>query len=134
MVGQIYNREVANFPIQNARRQRSSGDIYMFLAGTALVFMIMMGYIYVPNQLRQVNIQIEQAKKTIQQLEQEQEFMRMKESELTSPARLEAEAVRLGLQPLEVGQIRYIRSVDVAPTYLAMKTTRSIFKRGSNRP
>ena len=120
MVGQIIDKEVSNFTVRRARRGRSSRDIALFTAGILLVLLIVLGYIYIPNRIREIDYKIEQAKKNLLQLEQEMEVLRMKESKLTSPFRLEAEAHVLGLEKVHMNQIRYIRSTIDSQTAAVM--------------
>jgi len=120
MVGQIIDREVSNFAVHRARRGRSSRDIALFAAGILLVLLIVLGYIYIPNRIREIDYKIEQAKKNLLQLEQEMEVLQMKESKLTSPFRLEEEAHILGLEKIHMNQIRYIRSTIDSQTLAVM--------------
>jgi hypothetical protein len=126
MVGHSYDREIVNFPIRKTNRSGSSRDIFFFAVGILCVSVIVLGYIYIPNQIRQVDYRIEQAKNTLQQLEQEREFLKTREAELTSLSRLEVEAERMGLLPVEMEKIRFLHS--------GTRTTRMVAVRKSDNP
>ncbi|MBN2430951.1 MAG: hypothetical protein JXQ27_05720 [Acidobacteria bacterium] len=121
MVGHFYDREIVNFPIRKTNRDGSSRDIFLFAAGILLVSLIVIGYIYIPNQIRQVDYSIELAKKTLRQLEQERAFLQTREAELTSLARLEQEAERMGLLQVEMEKIRFLHSATRTTRMVAVK-------------
>jgi len=121
MVGHHYDREIVNFPIRKTNRGGSSRDIFLFAVGILLVSLIVIGYIYIPNQIRQTDYRIEQAKKTLRQLDQEQAFLQAREAELTSLARLEEEAEKMGLLQVDMERIRFIHSATRTTRMVAVK-------------
>lgn len=122
MVGQIIDTQVANFTISRARRRQGTSDITFFVVGTLLVMLLVLGYIYIPNRMVELDYQIEQSKKALHQLSQETEFLTMKEAEMTSLARLETEAHHLGMEPVGMNRVRYVDVHQPSRVLMAMSS------------
>lgn len=108
MVGQVIDRKVSNYRVKHRNRDESTREIIYVVLGIILIFLLGLGYIYIPNRLVALDYQMEQAKAELGRLEQERSAMQMTECALTAPARLEAEAQRLGFKPLDLAQVHFV--------------------------
>lgn len=109
MVGLISDRAIENFAVAAPRRS-GTGEIRICGAGIFLVLVLLMTYIYIPNRILDTDYRIETVKKDISRLSLDNQVLRMRESELLSVSRLEAEAGRLGMVAPQVSQIRFVES------------------------
>jgi cell division protein FtsL len=113
MVGQVIDRKVLNYRVKHRNRDENTREIIYLALGLILLVLLGMGYIYIPNRLVALDYQMEQAKAELGRLQQEQSALQMKECVLTAPARLEAEAERLGFKPLEIAQVQFVDTADL---------------------
>lgn len=113
MYDQFFSSPVQNFSVQRHRAAQSRAEFFLFPAGIFLLFLLAAGYIYLPNRIIELDYQIEEAKKTVSQLQRDHNFLAMKESEAASVGRLQAAAATLGLRPMDLNQVQFVSTREM---------------------
>jgi cell division protein FtsL len=108
MVGQMFDRPIQNFPVQRPVREENSRETWLFAVVICLLVLLALMYLYIPNQMVDLDYRLETAKKAMGQIEQERSVLVMQESELTTLSRLEDEARKLGFQRPDIQSVRFI--------------------------
>lgn len=107
MLNTRYDYQVNNFRVRRRGMPWRWRDALAVGGAILMIILLAVGFVYIPSQIVALDYEIEVAKVKLNELQEEEHFLTMRESELTSAARLEAESSRLGLQPVADLQIRY---------------------------
>lgn len=133
MVGRIYDCEIENRSVARRPGKGGSKDILFFNFGVLAILVMVLVNLYVPNQIRDVDQKLESSQRSIDQLRQENEVLRVQEAQLTSNARLESEALRLGLAATDLTRIHYVDGVLLNMDQRGLMAYNRESKPGSNR-